>query len=319
MKNMKNKSLFWGILLLTIGFLFLFKGMGLIWFNWFSILRLWPLLLIFWGISILPVKSFIKFIFSIAVIAVGVIFICRSDSYDFNYFSFNRPFYHSYRYSKDYDDDKDNDFDEELTTQFFYKTLDSITDKAELKIEAAAGFYLLEGKTDSLAVINTVGSTLKYKFFERDYENKKILKLYVKDKHFRRLNNKNFVYLKLNEKPVWDFDFDAGAAEINFDLSNYKTKSIDIEGGASNIKVKLGDKYNNTKINIDSGVSSVTIKVPESSGCQINSEIVLSSRHFQGFEKIRRGLYRTAGFDEKENKIYIEIDGAISSFNILRY
>lgn len=329
---MKNKNLFWGILLLTIGVLYLFKGFGIIWFNWFSILRLWPLLLILWGISLLPLKGGIKFISSILVIAVAVVFICRSDRYDFNYFSFNRPFHHSYRYIKNYDNDNDYDYDDndyddndydydydEWTKQNFYKTFDSTTEEAELKIEAAAGSYLLEGKTDSLVVINTVGNTLKYNFSERDYKNKKILKLSVKDKHFKKINNRNSVFIKLNEKPVWDLDFESGASEINFDLSNYKTRDIEIDGGASEIKIKLGDKFNKTKVDIDSGASSVTIRIPEDSGCRINSEIVLSSRNFQGFDKIKRGLYKTPGFDQKDNKVYIEIDGAVSSFTILRY
>jgi len=66
-------------------------------------------------------------------------------------------------------------------------------------------------------------------------------------------------------------------------------------------------------------VSSISIKVPESSGCEIFTSTVLSSKNLYGFDKYEKHTYRTPNFSMSENKIYINIDAAISSLNIRRY
>ena len=71
---MKFSNLFWALILIAIGLLFLFSNFGWVDFNWSSIWRLWPLVLIFWGISILPVRDLVKSILVIGIIAISFIF-----------------------------------------------------------------------------------------------------------------------------------------------------------------------------------------------------------------------------------------------------
>ena len=52
---MKYKPLFWGLILIAIGMLFILGNLGIVHFSWFSFWRLWPVILLFWGITILPV------------------------------------------------------------------------------------------------------------------------------------------------------------------------------------------------------------------------------------------------------------------------
>ncbi len=48
MKEQKNNSIFWGIVLVVVGALFLLDNLG---FNisWWKIVKLWPLILIYFG------------------------------------------------------------------------------------------------------------------------------------------------------------------------------------------------------------------------------------------------------------------------------
>jgi hypothetical protein len=46
---------------------------------------------------------------------------------------------------------------------------------------------------------------------------------------------------------------------------------------------------------------------------------VLSSRNFEGFEKIDDGLYQTEGYSTSTKKITIKIDAAVSEVRVERY
>ncbi len=54
---MRVSTLFWGILLVLIGGLFLLNNLGVLDVNWDTIWRLWPMILVFWGLSILVGKQ----------------------------------------------------------------------------------------------------------------------------------------------------------------------------------------------------------------------------------------------------------------------
>jgi len=62
--------IFWGLVLIIIGVLMFLKQFGIIYFHWYSLWQLWPLLLVFWGVSLLPLKDPLKLIISVVFIAV---------------------------------------------------------------------------------------------------------------------------------------------------------------------------------------------------------------------------------------------------------
>jgi hypothetical protein len=75
MKEMKDNqygSIFWGLLLLTSGVFFLLANLDIIDFRWMDIWQLWPMLLIFWGVSALPINNYVKLI--INIILIGLMF-----------------------------------------------------------------------------------------------------------------------------------------------------------------------------------------------------------------------------------------------------
>ena len=82
---------------------------------------------------------------------------------------------------------------------------------------------------------------------------------------------KNKVEIGLNSLPIWNMNFDIGAAAIDFDLSPYKISTMKLDIGAASLDLKLGDKYPKTIVDIDAGASSINIMIPDSSGCEINA------------------------------------------------
>jgi hypothetical protein len=69
---MKSRNLFLGIIILFIGVVALLSSIDVIDFSWRVAWRLWPMLLIFIGISVLPIKDWLKAILLLVALAMGV-------------------------------------------------------------------------------------------------------------------------------------------------------------------------------------------------------------------------------------------------------
>ena len=70
---MKSRNLFLGIIILFIGVVALLVSLDVIDFSWRIAWKLWPMLFIFVGISILPIKEWLKAVLLLATLAMGVL------------------------------------------------------------------------------------------------------------------------------------------------------------------------------------------------------------------------------------------------------
>jgi len=91
---MKFRNIFWGVILILIGVLFILQNLNIVDFEWVSLWRLWPVILVLWGVSILPANNWIKTALVIVVLAGSVYFMLdqtidwRSDrvfKYDYDH------------------------------------------------------------------------------------------------------------------------------------------------------------------------------------------------------------------------------------------
>ena len=69
---MKGKNIYWGLLLIAIGVLLLLKTLNILSFSFNDLIKLWPLILIWIGISLIPMKDVFKIILNVLVFLVGV-------------------------------------------------------------------------------------------------------------------------------------------------------------------------------------------------------------------------------------------------------
>ena len=310
---MKYSNIFWGVILITLGVLFAMRNLDIFFFSWRSIFRLWPLIFIFWGIAVLPVKSFAKLLLTVITVALGLIILVNSPSYHGGWFSWT-PDVH--RYDSDHDqDDEDYSWDRQEFSEFYNPDVRFAT----LNLDAAAGDFRLNGVTTQLFEFETEGNTGPYSVTTRDVGDEKVL-IDFTHKHFKGHGNlENSVRMRLNDKPVWQINIDVGAARFDLDLSPLKVEKVDIDGGASAIDLRLGSTYHKTLVNIDAGASDINIRVPEGSACEVRTQTILSGKEFDGFNKIEKGLYQTPNFSTSSNQILIDIDAAVSGVTVYRY
>ena len=316
---MKFRNLFWALILIAIGFLFMVSNFGWIDFHWVSIWRLWPLILIFWGISILPIKDIIKFSLVIAFIALTFIF--------FNQITEPRWYFtlsdHSWTWNDSWDVEWDDEGSESRTYTYSKQELtvpfDSATPKAILKMDAAAGNFYVRGETSELLSFQKKGDIGDYSMTTEESDGKTIINISLKkNKKIRRVR-KNRIDIRLNQHVAWDLDFDVGAAAVEMDLSDYKIDTARIDAGAASLELKLGNLNPLTYIHYSSGAASLKIRIPKESACKIHSESILVSREFHGFNKLGDGVYQTENYPEGTNKIIIDIESAVSSLKVVRY
>jgi hypothetical protein len=305
---MKSENLFWGVILITLGVLIGLRNFDIFYFTWGSLFRLWPLLLVFVGISLLPVKSGLKVVLTFIAIAVGILILAsnpRSGSLWWNWTD---------KVKIEKEPEEQRWIEQELQEDFQEGTTNAV-----LRLDAAAGYFVLDGVTSRLYAFETEGNTGNFEATTRqpnDYTT--IIRLNQKD--FRaRGNLKSTVMMKLNDIPVWDFNVNAGAAKIEMDLTPFIVEKVNIDGGASAIELKIGERSNRTQIKIQAGASGISIKVPETSACEIDTKTVLSSKNMLGFNQIESGLYQTPNFSDSANQIHIQIDAAVSGVKIERY
>jgi hypothetical protein len=315
---MKSKGVFWGVILFTIGILFFLRNIDVIWFSWRAFLSMWPVILLILGISLLPLKGFIRIILAFIVIILTIIFVANNprfqekDRWPWEFRSYN-----------DWNDRNDQDNTDEETDEWndqqLYESYDTTINNAVLDLDAVAGEFSIEETGDYLIKFDRQGNVGKYYLEADNAGSAAVLKLTMGDRTIHKKNISNKATISLNPNPVWDLKIDAGAAKIDFDLSPFKVDRVDIDGGASSVKIKLGDKHDNTDLTIETGVSSVTIEIPESVGCEVNASSFLTSKDLEGFDKKSDGVYQTEGFSSSAKKITVKLDAAISSLVIKRY
>jgi hypothetical protein len=308
---MKKGHIFWGVLLLTLGILFILRNLNIFYFNIHSLLRLWPLIFVFWGISMLPVKQGVKLFLVGLSILLGILILAKNPTHRSHWTIWDSDA--GYEYNKPYENDEENSSDQ----QNFSESYDSIVTNARLNLNAAAGKFYIKNPTDNLFELDTDGESGPYEVKTIHGDSSATINVKHKENYHSR-DLSNTVWLSLNPVPVWDLNIDIGAAGIEIDVSPFLVERIDIEGGASKINLKLGSKSKLTHVNVNAGASSINIEIPYESACELRTNTVLSSRDIDGFNKISGGLYQTPNFSDSVSQIIIEIDAAVSSLEVKR-
>jgi hypothetical protein len=305
---MKNKDIFWGVVLMVIGGLIALRNFDIFYFSWRSLFSLWPFLLIFWGIAILPLKHSVKLSLSLVTVVIAIIMLINSPVRNNHW-----RFWNFDNYTEEYDE-QDDEFNEQQFSDDFTPDIK----KAKLKLEAAAGKFRINGSTSKLFDFENKGSGI-YEATTDKIDGIPTIKIENTNTHLHSGDNSNDSWLALNTEPVWLIDIDAGAASLDIDLSDHKVEKIDIDGGAAGIKLRLGNTIKNATVTINAGASGIKIKIPEEAACEIRATTVLSSLDLNEFEKIDKNLYQTSNFSDTTNQIFINIDAAVSGLKVIRY
>jgi len=306
---MKPSHIFWGLLFVGLGLLVLINNFTTIFMDWATIWKLWPLTIVLIGLSILVKHQYGKSVIAglAAIVLALAIFASFKTATHF--------------ISNDFQINFGDEAEYEFSTTEFTEQFDSSLLFAALNFEAGAGEFIIKDTTNNLVAARTEGHKNNYKLTRLDNDSSSVINFDMGDKAIFRFGKgyKNKVDIALNSRPVWDMNFNVGAASMDFDLTEFKTKNVSVDMGAASIKIKLGNLYPETEVNVDAGASDINIFIPKESGCKILIDGALSSKHFDNFKKIDSDNYVTENFNEAAYKIYIDIECGVSSISVERY
>lgn len=294
---MNTSRIFWGTFWIVAGVLILLAKLDVMTLQVGSLWKYWPLILVLWGISVLTGAKAIRAL--LAILAALLLALIVYGVWE-EWGSGREP--------------------RELTNQKFSEIYDTTVHHASLKFVSGAGSFTLRDTSAELFRAETETDFGKYEIESMTAGDRRDLTLRLGDHPGPfRAGGKNSVTMNLHPSPVWSLDVQLGAAKLDADLSPFTVERIDIKTGAADVRVRLGDRADESSVRIQAGVSSIVVRVPESAGCEISSESGLSSRSFQGFAERGDGVYRTSNFDGAPKKIYLKFKAGVSSLKVERY
>ncbi|MFY8160445.1 MAG: hypothetical protein ACOVNU_03880 [Candidatus Kapaibacteriota bacterium] len=323
----KPKSVFWGTLFFLVGLIVLLSNLNIhldIYQSKF--IDFWPLLLIMYGISFFKLPLIVKQINASLGAILIVVLILNMFNTDYNWVNIVKKS-KFIKINTNNDDDQNQNLSEYQDVKQII--LDSNYKKAHFTMNAGAGDfklfstkneYLIEVKSNTemdFGKLYTSQDTnfkkydVIYKTFTDKNENKNVD---IDENDFDR--KIDFI---LSENTLWTIESNIGAGEFDYDLTNINFDSLEINAGAAEIKIKVGEKIEKSYLNINSGATEIKIKIPKNIGCQIITKTALTENNFKNFIRIDDDLYETQSFNKSTKKLYITIDGGISSYNVETY
>lgn len=333
---MKRDRITPGIILVFIGAVILLCNFGYLHFHIMNFFHMWPVFLVIAGVNLLLAnrhEAWVRITKAI-VLLVGLFIIFFGDVGGRNWFF--PGFYHYSYHNNNNDADDDDDDDSSLVingkvvkidgNSFYHTDFAPGTKLAHLNLSGGGTTYLLSDTTNSLFAADVKEYYGHYHLENHSEDSVATVDFDMNGNHNGHWNwgsgndKSNKATLKLNPVPVWEINVNAGATDLNFDLSKFKVSACTINGGAASFKVRVGEPVaGNTDITVKSGVSDITIEVPKDAACSIVSSTGLSSNTYSGFNKTSGNDYETQGFGAAKNRIYINISGGLSDFKVNRY
>lgn len=344
-----------GLAIILVGVILLLNNFNILeWSVWYNIFKLWPLLLVSLGISLIfrrrlswlaPLVIVVGIIIGVGAGYMGVD-LSLEGTISTEVTTLQREI-ELVPVTKTVEQEAKEDVSEseEIITEADTETLDKedeeiTTDKAEEIAEEAkvetemlpnvqkanlhlsydVGVFNLEFPTP---LVYQCQVSYRYPNFEpiEDYSvSEQIANIHIYHDSLSSSDNhfrnpKNEIDLKLNKEIIYDLLIETGATTINYDLSKFKVEQFSVKSGASDIKI-ITPQYN-SDININSGVSKIDINIPENIGAIINLDTGLSSKDFgEEFKKEEGNKYISDNYNNSEYKVNINIDSGLSQISI---
>lgn len=133
--------------------------------------------------------------------------------------------------------------------------------------------------------------------------------------------------MKLGRDVDWDVSIESGVSTVDADLSDVELRSLDLKTGVSDASVRLGDVAAGTDvatIEVESGVSAVTVLVPDGVEVRVEADTGLVALEIDSsLESIGGRVWKSDGYDEARSRgdgVYdVRVSSGVGSVAVRRY
>lgn len=300
----RGGGLFWPILLIGLGTIFLLSNLGLLPANlWVVLWQLWPVLLIVLGLEVLlsrrsawggTLGALLALLLVLGL--TGAVYAAQS------YPSFLRI--------------------PELRSQQVEHPLAGVR-QAEVTIDFPGGRGSLTALGDSQNLIE--GEVTTYGDLRDDYSSNGDGARVLLDSRFFPSGPRWFGggqerwAVALNPSVAYDLKLDGGSGSYEFDLGRLNLRSLAIHGGSGQVRVTLPES-GQYRFKLDAGSGSVDVRVPEGVAVRVEYDAGSGSLNAPGLRRVsgsgRDGVYESPGFSQSGPYVVIDLDGGSGSVSI---
>ena len=315
---MKNKSNFYlGLFLVILGLLLLLDNLHYVDLNFYKMLRLWPLLLILWGIKYIPMQQSLRHLANWAVILLffGLLLFGPDVRWQFS-----GPWNgHRWHTKVTFPDDSDTT-DSTAKDIFITAKISDDIKAAKMELVVPAVELQLGEPTGELYTLALEDFPIPYRSELKVFDS--LAKIQLKPEKSGNYDLEAYNptgTLQLNAGIPWELNIKSGASDLDLDLSAYHIKKLTVKSGASSIRIKAGNSAKETDIIIKAGASDITIEIPEDADVIFDVQNVLGAQEIEGLTETGKGEFRNKNFGKASKLIRIDISSAVSSLKVRRY
>jgi len=309
-----NNKVASGIWFVFIGLVLLLHNFHIIDFHFIQVLKFWPLLLVSIGINLLlqnrPYSTYL--IAGINILLCGFVFFKGITDSPSSKTTIESVFENSI--TVDNGEEDGHTYSKKVSADFS----DAI-EEASLTINGGAAKYRFSTKADSSILFSgaTNANNMKLNLEKSGSVNSK-LELNSSIKGTGKSNN--LVELMLNEAPIWNFEFNVGAAALEGDFKQLKIKRLELNSGASKMSLTLPHpQIGTSELEINTAASQVHLQIPKGVPCRVEYDSIISNNKLEDVDQKDGDVRQSTGYDQATNRYNIVISGAANSLTIVRY
>ena len=306
-------KLFFGLLVIFFGLYYLARNTG--WLpvdlqvNWILI---WPILIIFAGLSLLTGRSWLTAIvgtITTVIVIIAVVLMLLGGQ-----IGSGKTIWPYWRLGIENDLNNNSVIKEQVLTI----AKDKAAKSAVITLKARTGNVTIRGGGEGLVAgtyTASYGNTATSSILENSQQIA-TLETFGPGPMMMFGSRASNLNLEMTTQIPLKLDISTGASSLELDLTRLVLEQLDLEAGASSLKLALGDKAKINRVNIKAGASSVEVEVPRTAGVKIFLDSALGSLNLEGFDKMDEHNFQTSSYSRSANKIDLHFELGVSSLQV---
>lgn len=307
---MRVAKLFWGVILIFLGFLFFFSDLGIVRVNWSFLVNLWPVIVIFIGVYFLP--SSIRNISTLLLtIIVFTLFFYAIDFRNLSGYNqgtlkgeFEKP-------SAPF-----NFGDYETMLAFDYKP---DLKYGRLKFAVNGGNYRVNKSDNKLFTLKAEENV--WRSFEMNKSqggDTGIVDLSLTGVKTDR-ESENPFKLNLHKDLIWQLKLHLGHSKGEFDLSPFTIHKMSVSAMNADLSIKLQEISDNSIVQFRTPGSKLMLRIPEKVAAKVVSAKPIPQRYLEGFESMNPHNHVTNNYQKADHQLTIKFPEPAKQLSIRRY
>jgi hypothetical protein len=300
-----RRGVFWPLLLIAIGLVFLLGNFGLIsGISWIAILSLWPLLLVLIGLDIAFARRWplATLAAEVLVIAAGLALVATTPTFGFLGFSA----------------DGGNGVADVSAPR-------GVATAMSLTLNGGAGRYRVSGGATDLVDAHSANPDLRLRTSGPATRPDLRVDQVGPEGFFRRGGQADIEVQLASDVPV-SFTMNSGAGEFDVDLSEVKVTEVRVNTGASTLRLVLPNPTGDVAVRISAGASSVIVTVPDGVDARVSTSGGLLSLRSDNVRVGEGGgtggciacgsAVQTSGYGDAKDRVTVTMTAGASSITV---